>query len=102
METCAMRIRRRMKLRLPLALIGLLLFALGSSVQAKVPSTPAAFTATSGNAQVTLRWSATSTGGFYRLKRATVSGGPYQQIADPTWNGYTDVSVANGITYYYT
>jgi fibronectin type 3 domain-containing protein len=97
-----MRIRRRMKLRLPLALIGLLLFALGSSVQAKVPSTPAAFTATSGNAQVTLRWSATSTGGFYRLKRATVSGGPYQQIADPTWNGYTDVSVANGITYYYT
>jgi fibronectin type 3 domain-containing protein len=96
-----MRIRLGLKVRLLIALSGLL-FALDSGAQASVPSTPTGLTATAGNGQVTLRWSATITGGYYRLKRATSSGGPYQQIADPTWNGYTDASVTNGTTYFYT
>jgi hypothetical protein len=35
------------------------------------------------------------------VKRATVSGGPYTQIAAPTSPNYTDTGLTNGTTYYY-
>jgi hypothetical protein len=62
---------------------------------------PADLTATGGNSQVTLRWSASSGAASYHLDRALASGGPYVQIAAPTWTGYTDVGLRNGTTYYY-
>ena len=65
------------------------------------PAVPAGFTATPGNGVVTLRWSPVTAATSYQLKRATTSGGPYTQIATPTWQGYTDVGRTNGVTYFY-
>jgi hypothetical protein len=93
-----MGIRVRLKAALSLILTGLFL-ALGYATPAAVP-TPTGLTATPGNTQVGLRWSAIS-GADYHLKRATTSGGPYTQIAALTWNGYTDEGRMNGVTYYY-
>jgi fibronectin type 3 domain-containing protein len=95
-----MGIRIRFKVGLSLVLVGLIL-ALGSAAQAQVKAAPTGLTATAGNAQVALRWSAVTGAGYYRLKRSTTSGGPYVQISDTTWNGFTDDGVKNGVVYYY-
>ncbi|MGA2812105.1 MAG: glycoside hydrolase family 44 protein [Candidatus Acidiferrum sp.] len=68
---------------------------------AAVPSVPLNLTATAGNAQVGLLWSASSGATSYHLKRATVSGGPYTQIAAPTSASYTDSGLTNGTKYFY-
>jgi hypothetical protein len=65
------------------------------------PAAPTNLTATAGNAQVSLTWSASSGATSYHVKRATTSGGPYTQIAAPTSTSYTDTSLTNGTTYYY-
>jgi hypothetical protein len=62
---------------------------------------PTGLSATAGNSEVGLRWSAISSATTYHLKRSTTSGGPYTQIAAPTWTGYTDVGAKNGVTYFY-
>jgi cellulose 1,4-beta-cellobiosidase len=65
------------------------------------PAFPAGFTATPGDGLVGLSWSPVTAATSYHLKRATISGGPYTQIAAPTWQGYTDVGRTNGVTYFY-
>jgi fibronectin type 3 domain-containing protein len=65
------------------------------------PSVPMGVAATAGNAQVSLKWSASSSASSYPVKRATVSGGPYTQIGAPTSTTYIDSALANGTTYYY-
>jgi hypothetical protein len=62
---------------------------------------PANLTATSGNALVSLTWSASSGATSYHVKRAATSGGPYTQVGEPTSTSYTDTSLTNGTTYYY-
>jgi fibronectin type 3 domain-containing protein len=62
---------------------------------------PTGLTATPGNNQVALSWTASSGATSYNVKRATVSGGPYTTIASPTTTSYTDTTVVNGTTYYY-
>jgi autotransporter-associated beta strand protein len=62
---------------------------------------PIGLTAMAGNAQVALNWGASAGATSYNVKRATVSGGPYTIIANPTTTSYTDTSVASGTTYYY-
>jgi len=62
---------------------------------------PTGPSAAAGDSQVGLRWSAVSGATSYHLKRATVSGGPYAQIAAPWWTGYTDLGANNGVTYFY-
>ncbi|MCX6904346.1 MAG: PA14 domain-containing protein, partial [Verrucomicrobia bacterium] len=69
--------------------------------QPPIPAPPGGLTATPGNAQVALSWSASSGATNYNVKRATVSGGPYTTIASRTTTSYTDATVANGTTYYY-
>lgn len=66
-----------------------------------LPPAPLKLTATAGNAQVALTWTAVSGATSYNLKRATVSGGPYTTITSPTTTSYTDTGVTNGTTYYY-
>ena len=73
-----------------------------SSYAGTLPAVPSGVSAAAGNSQVTLRWNPASLANSYRVMRSTTSGGPYAQIAAPTWNGFTDVSVDNGTTYYYT
>lgn len=83
------------------ALVGGLLLTLTSHA-GTLPAVPSGVSATAGNSQVTLRWNPASLANGYRVMRSTTSGGPYTQVAAPTWHGFTDVSVDNGTTYYYT
>ncbi|MFN2513924.1 MAG: hypothetical protein ABR568_21220, partial [Pyrinomonadaceae bacterium] len=45
------------------------------------PAAPTGLTATAGNAQVALSWTASSGATSYNVKRSTTSGGPYTTIA---------------------
>ena len=66
------------------------------------PPAPAGLNATAGDAQVALSWSASSGAASYNVKRATVSGGPYANVATGvTTTGFTDSAVTNGTTYFY-
>ncbi len=68
----------------------------------QIPLTPTSLTASPGNAQVTLNWSLATGADFYKVKRATVAGGPYTTVAaDVSGTTFDDTAVTNGITYYY-
>lgn len=76
----------------------------GASVTTQAPPPPAAPaspSAIAGDAQVALSWSASTGATSYRLKRATVSGGPYSSIATTSATSTVDTAVANGTIYYY-
>jgi hypothetical protein len=62
---------------------------------------PTGLTATAGDSEVTLTWTASTGATGYNVKRATTSGGPYSKLASPTSPGYTDSTATNGTTYYY-
>ena len=66
-----------------------------------IPAAPNSVSATMGNTEVALRWIPVSGATSYHVKRSTTAGGPYTQIATPTFAGYTDVSCQNGTMYYY-
>src|SRR5467141_2843340 len=66
-----------------------------------LPTTPTGLTATAGNAQVMLVWTASTGATSYYLKRSTTTGGPYTQIATQTATSYTDTGLTNGTKYYY-
>jgi len=65
------------------------------------PAAPTNLAAKAGDGKVSLTWSASSGATSYYVKRSTISGGPYTQIAAPTSTSYTDTSLTNGTTYYY-
>jgi len=66
------------------------------------PPAPAGLSATAGNAQVSLSWSAASGADTYAVYRGTVSGGPYGALASGLTNtSHVDSAVTNGTTYYY-
>jgi hypothetical protein len=68
-----------------------------------IPAAPAALLAAPGDGAVPLRWQQSFGATSYTVMRSTHSGGPYSTIAlDVTGGSYTDNSVANGTTYYYT
>lgn len=70
--------------------------------QVAAPTAPTNLTATAGNAQVSLNWSAASGSTSYVLERATTSGGPYTVVSSNiTATSYTDSGLTNGTTYYY-
>jgi hypothetical protein len=65
------------------------------------PAVPTGLAATAANQQISLTWNASSGATSYHVKRATVSGGPYTQVAAPTANSDTDTGLINGTAYYY-
>ncbi len=66
------------------------------------PAAPAGLTATAGDGQVALSWSASFGATGYNVKRALMSGGAYTTITAGLVNtNYTDGSVTNGVPYYY-
>jgi fibronectin type 3 domain-containing protein len=65
------------------------------------PAAPTGLTATAGTAKVALAWTASAGATSYNIKRATVSGGPYAQLATSATNSYPDSAVAAGTAYYY-
>ena len=65
------------------------------------PPAPTGLAATAINGLVSLSWNPTSATSSYVILRATVSGGPYQEIATTTSNSYPVSSGVIGTTYYY-
>ena len=73
-----------------------------SATPAAPPGAPTNVTATAGNAQVTLSWTAVSGATGYNVKRSTTSGGPYTTVGpNVTPTSFTDSGLTNGTTYYY-
>ncbi|MGD0568234.1 MAG: glycoside hydrolase family 44 protein [Candidatus Sulfotelmatobacter sp.] len=66
-----------------------------------IPAAPVGLTATPGNMQVSLSWSASSSATSYNVERGTASGGPYTTVNSPTTTSYVDTGLTNGTTYYY-
>jgi hypothetical protein len=73
----------------------------GSGGTVTIPAAPTGVTATAGNAQVVIAWTASSGATSYHVKRGTASAGPFTQISAPTTANFTDASVTNGTTYFY-
>jgi autotransporter-associated beta strand protein len=66
------------------------------------PLAPATLAATASNAVVFLHWSPSANTLSYHVKRSSVSGDPYTDIAvGVTGTNYADLTVANGYAYYY-
>jgi fibronectin type 3 domain-containing protein len=68
-----------------------------------VPAVPAKpnLQASSRNGSVILSWSASGGATNYVIRRGSVNGGPYSDLASQTTPGYTDTAVVNGQIYYY-
>jgi fibronectin type 3 domain-containing protein/regulation of enolase protein 1 (concanavalin A-like superfamily) len=66
------------------------------------PATVTGLTATAGDTQVSLGWTAVPGATGYAVKRSTASGGPYFTVAaNVTSTTFTDTGLTNGITYHY-
>ncbi len=65
------------------------------------PAQPTGLSATPGNKQVALSWTASSGAASYNLKRATVNGGPYTIVTNVATTSCADPGLTNGTTYYY-
>jgi hypothetical protein len=65
------------------------------------PSAPSGLTATPGNAQVSLTWTASAGATSYNTLRATVTGGPYAMVGTSASSPFVDKTAANGTTYSY-
>ena len=82
-----------------------------ASISGAAPAAPTGLTATAGNAQVTLNWTASATADYYLVQRSTLfnnGGGVYNTLSTitltdtDTGTTYTDSSPTNGSTYSYT
>jgi fibronectin type 3 domain-containing protein len=73
----------------------------GGGGSTKIPTAPTGLTATAGNAQVTLNWTASSGATGYYVKRSTTTGGPYTQVAMQAGTNDTDPGLTNGTKYFY-
>lgn len=65
------------------------------------PSTPGGLTATAGNNQVALVWSASTGATGYSIARATSSAGPFASIGESSATSFSDTNAVNGTAYYY-
>jgi carboxypeptidase T len=66
------------------------------------PGAPGGLTATPGNGQIGLAWTAASGAIAYRVHRGTASGGPYTTLpGNLGGTSFTDTGLTNGTTYYY-
>lgn len=67
-----------------------------------VPAAPGNLSASPGDAQVGLAWTAAGGATGYGVHRGAASGGPYTLIASQVvGTSFTDTGLANGTTYYY-
>jgi fibronectin type 3 domain-containing protein len=72
-----------------------------SATPAAPPAAPVGLTATLGNAQVALNWSASSGATNYIVKRAFASNGAFTVITNISTTSYVDSGLTNGTTYFY-
>jgi autotransporter-associated beta strand protein len=66
-----------------------------------LPAAPTGLTASAGDGQVSLAWSAVSGATGYTVKQSSSAGGPYTTIATPTGTSHTATGLVNGSTYYF-
>ena len=84
------------------ALAGVLESGLSNEVFAAVPpGIPGKPVVTNKNGEVDLKWDTANGASSYKVKRGTVSGGPYTTVATVAANSYIDTNVTNGSPYYY-
>ena len=84
------------------ALSGSLESPVSNEVFASVPpATPSKPSAISKNNEIDLQWDTAAGAVTYKIKRATVSGGPYTVLTQQSGTSYADLNVANGTGYYY-
>ncbi|HWB90626.1 MAG TPA: LamG-like jellyroll fold domain-containing protein [Puia sp.] len=84
------------------ALSGSLESGISNEVYANVPpATPSKPVVVNKNNEIDLQWDTAAGAIAYKVKRATVSGGPYTVIAQTNSTSYADGSVVNGSGYYY-
>lgn len=67
----------------------------------QIAPSPTGVIAAAANSQVNLSWSSGSGVLSYRIKRSTISGGPFAQVASVSSTAYSDTSVSNGTTFFY-
>jgi len=72
-----------------------------SSPSPSSPGTPGGLTATAGNAQVVLAWTASTGATGYTIGRATSPAGPFATVGQSTSTSFTDTAVTNGTVYFY-
>jgi fibronectin type 3 domain-containing protein len=65
------------------------------------PTAPTGLTATAGNAQVMLAWTASTGATSYNVKRSTTNGSGYAQVGTSATPAFTDSGLTNGTTYFY-
>lgn len=66
------------------------------------PSVPTGLTATGGDSQISLTWTASAGALGYVVMRSTASGGPFTDpVGYPSTNSFVDTSANNGTTYFY-
>ncbi|OAX50777.1 glycoside hydrolase family 6 protein [Paenibacillus sp. AD87] len=66
------------------------------------PAAPATLSATAGNAQVSLSWTASTGATSYNVKRALSASGPFTTVAaSVSGTSYTNTGLNNGTTYHY-
>ncbi len=73
----------------------------GGNPSGSVPAAPVGLTATAGDTQASLTWTASSGATSYHVKRSTTTGGPYTLVSNPTATNYTDTGLTDGTKYYY-
>jgi fibronectin type 3 domain-containing protein len=72
----------------------------GCSTTSSAPAAPAILSATAGDSQVALTWSASSGATSYNVLRSE-NGGAYTQVTSTSSTSYTDTGLANGTQYCY-
>ena len=75
--------------------------ATSTPVAPVAPSAPTGLSATAGNQQIVLTWTASGGATSYHVKRGTATGGPYTQVGAPTAVTFTDTGLTNGTAYFY-
>lgn len=74
----------------------------GGGGETTAPAAPATLSATAGNAQVSLSWTASTGATSYNVKRALSASGPFMTVAaGVTGTSYANTGLINGTTYYY-
>ena len=73
----------------------------GVSPTPAAPATPSGLSATVGNGQVALTWSASAGATGYAVSRGASSAGPFASVGETASTSFTDTGVTNGTAYYY-
>ncbi len=66
-----------------------------------VPPVPTGLSATPGDKQISLTWTASAGGTSYNVKRGATSGGPYTTLSSPVGTSYSDTGLSDGTKYFY-